>query len=89
MPPNDGPAAATMAPANAAPGTGITIQGSNFGSTPGWVRIGRSFAHVLSWTDSTVVAEVPANLGIVGRVSVRIVRRDRKYTEPLYLEMSP
>jgi cysteine-rich secretory family protein/IPT/TIG domain-containing protein len=88
-PSDGGPAAATMAPANASPGTSITIQGSNFGPTPGSVRIGRSFATVLSWTDTTVVVQVPANLGIVGRVSVRVIRRDLQYTEPLYLEMSP
>jgi hypothetical protein len=77
-----------MAPAVAAPGATITIQGSGFGSARGWVRIGHTFAPVISWSNTTVVAKVPAILDVAGRIAVRILRRDYKYTAPLYLEIT-
>lgn len=87
--PDGRPAAATLAPAAAAPGSSITIRGSNFGAATGRVRVGRTSARVLSWTDTVIVAQVPPGVGTTGRFPVTVVRRDNKYTAPLYLTLVP
>jgi hypothetical protein len=83
------PVAFSVAPTVVQSGGQFTIQGSNFGSNPGWVRLGRAAARVVSWSDTSIVAEVPAGFTILGRISVRVVRPDYRYTEALYLQLSP
>jgi hypothetical protein len=83
------PTAMILSPAAASAGSTLTISGSGFGPKAGWVRVGRTTARILSWTDTAVTAQLPAGLYLRGRVSVIVVRPDYRSTQPLYLELTP
>jgi hypothetical protein len=83
------PTIGSVAPLAVRSGDTFTIQGSNFGPTGGWVRLGRAAAQIVSWSNNSIVARVPAGFSILGKISVRVVRPDYKYTEALYLQLSP
>ncbi len=61
------PKIASVTPSSAAPGTQVTIAGSNFGANQGTVWLGSGPGAVLSWSDAQIVATVApqAATGIV------------------------
>jgi hypothetical protein len=62
-----------FSPSAAPVGSNVTIQGSNFGSTPGTVTFGQATATVVagSWSNASITATVPAGLA-AGAVTVTV-----------------
>jgi hypothetical protein len=54
------PHIATIGPADLAPGTTVTIVGSNFGDHPGIVWIANGPAKIVTWSAHEIVATIPA-----------------------------
>lgn len=59
----NGPGIYSLTPSSGPPGTAVDISGENFGATQGssTVSYGNQNASVTSWSDSTIIATVPAN----------------------------
>jgi hypothetical protein len=78
----DSPAITSLTPDNgpAACGTQLTIAGDNFGAATGTVSVGEKPATVVSWSNTSVVATVPAGTpgphGCDGARRSRSRRRD-------------
>jgi hypothetical protein len=87
--PSGQPTVTSLSPAAASPGATVSIRGSGFGSSRGWVRIGRVAAPVISWSDSQIVVQVPAGIGTSGQIVVRVIRPDYKASWPVYLGLRP
>ena len=66
------PQITSLSPTSGAPGSSVTIAGSNFGATQGTsvVSFGGPAATVTSWSNSTVVATVPG--ATIGPVAVTV-----------------
>ena len=59
----DGPIVSSVTPSSAPPGANVTIVGSGFGAAEGNygnVQLGNNYASVVSWSNTQVVATVPA-----------------------------
>jgi len=84
--PQAAPVVTTLSAVSAAPGELLTITGTGFGATQGdgWATFGGISATVVSWSDTEVVAIVPAGTGpcYVGVVQRGIVSNGR-YFVPL------
>ena len=54
----------SIAPASAAPGAKVTVIGADFGDTQGdsMVDLGNESAKIVTWADTSITLEVPANL---------------------------
>jgi hypothetical protein len=63
------PSITLLAPASGRVGTSVTLQGAGFGTTRGTVRFNGRAAATTSWSDSRIVATVPAG-ATTGPVSV-------------------
>lgn len=55
------PAITSISPASGFPGTQVTITGTSFGATQGQVTIGQQQMIIDTWSDTSVVATVPAD----------------------------
>ena len=79
-----GPAIGSLNPTSGPPGTSLTINGTNFGSsqgTSGSVNIGQDTAVITSWSPSAIVATVP-NTTPIGQAPV-VVSAGGKASAPV------
>jgi hypothetical protein len=83
------PTVSQISPAVASPGSTITVQGSGFGSSQGWLKVGRVAARVVSWSNTQIVAQVPVGTGTSGQIVVRVIRPDYQASWPVYLGLKP
>lgn len=86
----------SLSPAAAAPGSTVTFSGADFGTLQGtgWVSFAGQAGIVVSWTDTQVVAQVPAGAqpGYAGVVQGGLASNGKWFTpaaEPVLTTISP
>ncbi|HYP30067.1 MAG TPA: alpha-amylase family glycosyl hydrolase [Blastocatellia bacterium] len=64
------PQIGSVGPTVGQPGVKVTVAGRNFGSTAGTVKFGTTTASVVSWTNTKIVATVPAVTNGIQNITV-------------------